>query len=72
MPKFKTVNEYELYRQKNMSEGLTENESLQYIAHIEDVEKKQAVELSYNLLKRDEEMQRKQKEFNSRFLMLSK
>ena len=71
MPKFKPVNEYELYRQKNMSEGLSERESLQYIADIEDAEKKQAVELSYNLLKREEEMKRKQKEFNSRFLMLS-
>ena len=71
MPKFKTVNEYELYRQKNMSEGLSEKESLQYIADIGDAEKKQAVELSYNLLKREEEMKRKQKEFNSRFLMLS-
>ena len=71
MPKFKTVNEYELYRQKNMSEGLTEKESLQYIADIEAAEKKQAVEMSYNLLKREEEMKKKQKEFNSRFLMLS-
>ena len=71
MPKFKTVNEYELYRQKNMSESLSERESLQYISDIEASEKKQAVELSYNLLKREEEMRRKQKEFNSRFLMLS-
>lgn len=71
MPKFKTVNEYELYRQKNMSESLSEKESLQYIADIEEAEKKQAVEMSYNLLKREEEMKKKQKEFNSRFLMLS-
>ncbi len=71
MPKFKTVNEYELYRQRNMSEGLSEKESLQYISDIEAAEKKQAVEMSYNLLKREEEMKRKQKEFNSRFLMLS-
>jgi hypothetical protein len=69
MPKFKT--EYELYRQKNMSEGLSERESLQYIADIEAAEKKQAVEMSYNLLRREEEMKQKQKEFNSRFLMLS-
>ena len=62
MPKFKTVNEYELYRQKNMSEGLSERESLQYIADIEAAEKKQAVEMSYNLLKREEEMKQKQKE----------
>ena len=70
-PQFKSVTDYEMYRQQQMGKGLSEQESLKHIANIEQDEKKNAIELSYQLLKRDEEMKRKQKEFNSRFLMLS-
>jgi hypothetical protein len=70
-PQFKSVTDYELYRQQQMGKCLSEQESLNHISNIEQDEKKHAIELSYQLLKRDEEMKRKQKEFNSRFLMLS-
>lgn len=70
-PQFKSVTDYEIYRHQQMGKGLSEQESLKHIANIEQAEKKHAIELSYQLLKREEEMKRKQKEFNSRFLMLS-
>jgi hypothetical protein len=70
-PQFKSVTDYEVYRQQKMGQVLSEKESLNHIANIEQDEKKHAIELSYQLLKREEEMKRKQKEFNSRFLMLS-
>jgi hypothetical protein len=69
-PQFKTVTEYEIYRQKNMGEGLSERENLKIIADQEELEKKQALELSYNLMKKDEEMKKKHKEYIARYLMI--
>ena len=69
-PQFNTVNEYEIYRQKNMGTGLSERESLKIIAEQEELEKKQALEISYNLMKQEEEMKKKHKEFISRYLMI--
>jgi hypothetical protein len=69
-PQFKTVTEYEIYRQKNMGEGLSERESLKIIANQEELEKKQALELSYKLMKQEEEMKKKHKEYISKYLMI--
>jgi hypothetical protein len=70
-PQFKTVTEYEIYRQKNMGEKLSEKESLKIIYEKEELEKKQALELSYQLLKNEEEMKKKHREYVSKFLMIS-
>ena len=70
-PQFKTVTEYEIYRQKNMGEGLSERESLKIIADQEELEKKQALELSYKLMKQEEDMKKKHKEYISKYLRLN-
>jgi len=70
-PQFKSVNEYEIYRQKNLGELLSEKESLKIIYEQEELEKKQALELSYNLLKKEQEMKQKHKEFISKYLLLA-
>ena len=69
-PQFKTVNEYEIYRQKNIGETLSEEESIKIILEQEELEKKEALELSYKLMKQEEEMKKKHKEFISRYLMI--
>ena len=70
-PKFNSVTEYEIYRQKSMSKTLSEDESLKIIYDQEELEKKQALELSYQLLKKEEEMKKKHKEYVSKYLLIS-
>jgi hypothetical protein len=54
-----------------MNNALTEKESLKIIADQEELEKKQALELSYQLLKKEEEMKKKHKEYVSKYLLIS-
>ena len=54
-----------------MGEKLSEKESLKIIYEREELEKKQALELSYQLLKNEEEMKKKHREYVSKFLMIS-
>jgi hypothetical protein len=70
-PKFNSVIEYEIHRQKSMTKTLSEDESLKMISDQEELEKKQALELSYQLLKKEEEMKKKHKEYVSKYLLIS-
>jgi hypothetical protein len=70
-PKFNSVTEYEIHRQKSMNSALSEKESLKIISEQEELEKKQALELSYELLKKEEEMKKKHKEYVSKYLLIS-
>jgi hypothetical protein len=70
-PKFNSVTDYEIHRQKSMAETFSEKESLKIISDQEELEKKQALELSYQLLKKEEEMKKKHKEYVSKYLLIS-
>jgi hypothetical protein len=67
--KFTSVDEYKRHRM-NVGEMLTEKDSLKQIKEKELLEKNKAIELSYNLLKQEEEMKKRSKEYVSKFLMI--
>jgi hypothetical protein len=54
-----------------MTKTLSEDDSLKMISDQEELEKKQALELSYQLLKKEEEMKKKHKEYVSKYLLIS-
>jgi hypothetical protein len=67
--KFNSVEEYRRHR-TNVGEMLNEKESLKQIKEIELLEKNKAIELSYQLLKQEEEIKKRTREYVSKFLML--
>ena len=67
--KFNSVEEYRRHR-TNIGEMLSEKDSLKQIKEIELLEKNKAIELSYQLLKQEEEMKKRTREYVSKFLML--
>ena len=69
--KFKNVDELQRHR-ADIGQSLTEKESLKQIADKEEREKKDAIHQSYEWLKKEEEMKKRNKNYISKFLMLSK
>jgi len=69
--KFKNVDELQRHR-ADIGKALPEKESLKQIAEKEEREKRDAIQQSYEWLKKEEEMKTRNKNYISKFLMLSK
>lgn len=67
--KFNSVEEYRRHR-TNIGEMLSEKDSLKQIKENELLEKNKAIDLSYQLLKKEEEMKKRTKHYVSKFLMI--
>jgi hypothetical protein len=70
-PKFKTVDEYQRYRQQTKGSLLGEKESLKKLEQEEMKQNMKAIDLSYKYMKQEEIMQTKKKEYVSKYLLLS-
>jgi hypothetical protein len=70
-PKFKTVDEYQRYRQKTKGDILGEKESLKKLEQDEMKQNMKAIDLSYRYMKQEEIIQSKHKEYVSKYLLLS-
>jgi len=71
-PQFKTVDEYNRYRQKELNKGemMKEEEAIQYLSKEENKQNAKAIELSYRYMKKEEETKNKTKEYVSKYLLL--
>ena len=69
--KFKSVEELQRHR-ADIGKMLSEKESIQQIKEREDSLKKDSIQQSYEWLKKEEEMKTRNKNYVSKFLMLSK
>jgi hypothetical protein len=69
--KFKSVDELQRHR-ADIGKTLSEKDSLQQIAEKEEKEKKESIHQSYEWLKKEEEMKHRNKNYISKFLMLSR
>ena len=69
--KFKSVEELQRHR-ADIGQMLSEKDSLQQIKEKEDALKKESIQQSYEWLKKEEEMKNRNKNYVSKFLMLSK
>ena len=67
--KFSSVEEYRRHR-TNIGEMLSEKDSIQQIKDKEILEKNKAIDMSYQLLKQEEEMKKRTKNYVSKFLMI--
>ncbi len=67
--KFSSVEEYRRHR-TNIGEMLSEKDSLKQIKENEILEKNKAIDMAYQLLKQEEEMKKRSKEYVSKFLMI--
>jgi hypothetical protein len=70
-PKFKTLDEYERYRQLHKGEFMGEKESLKKLQEEEAGQNMKAIDLSYKYMKEEEIMKSKHKDYVSKFLLLS-
>jgi hypothetical protein len=70
-PKFKTVDEYQRYRQETKGTIIDEKESLKKLEQDEMKQNMKAIDLSYKYMKQEEKMQLKHKEYVSKYLLLS-
>jgi hypothetical protein len=72
-PKFKTVDEYNRYRQHELNKGviMKEEEALKQLGKEEQNQNKKAIELSYRYMKQEESIKQKTKEYVSKYLLLS-
>ena len=68
--KFKSVEELQRHR-ADIGKLLSEQESLQQLKEKEENEKKESIHQSYEWLKKEEEMKSRNKNYVSKFLMLS-
>jgi hypothetical protein len=68
--RFKTVEEYQRHRKETAGKPLTKEESEEILRQQQHTEHKSAVTLSYELLKKTEESNKKFKEYCSKFLMI--
>jgi hypothetical protein len=68
--RFKTVEEYQRHRKETTGKPLTKEESEEILRQQQHTEHKSAVTLSYELLKKTEESNKKFKEYCSKFLMI--
>jgi hypothetical protein len=67
--KFSSVEEYRRHR-TNIGEMLSEKDSIQQIKDKEILEKNKAIDMSYQLLKQEEEMKKRTKNYVSKFLII--
>ena len=72
-PKFKTVDEYQRHRHKEINKGkiLGEKESLTKLEKEEMNQNKKAIDLSYKYMKQEEIIKTKTKDYISKYLLLS-
>jgi hypothetical protein len=70
-PKFKTVDEYQRYREINKGKILGEKESLTKLEKEEMKQNNKAIELSYKYMKQEEIIKTKTKNYISKYLLLS-
>jgi hypothetical protein len=70
-PKFKTVDEYQRYRESNKGKIMEEKDSLKKLEEQDNINRTKAIELSYKYMKQEEIIQTKKKEYISKFLLLS-
>ena len=68
--KFSSVEEYRRHR-TNIGEMLSEKDSIQQIKDNEILEKNKAIDMFYQLLKQEEEMKKRTKNYVSKFLMIN-
>ena len=68
--RFKTVEEYQRHRKETMGKPLSKEEAEEILRQQQKTEHKSAVTLSYELLKKTEESNKKFKEYCSKFLMI--
>jgi hypothetical protein len=71
MPKFKTVDEYQRYRNLEKGKVLGEKESLKKLEEDEMKQNMKAIDLSYKYMKQEEKLKTKTKEYISKYLLLS-
>ena len=67
---FKSVEEYQRHRKETMGKPLSKEEAEEILIQKQHTEHKSAVTLSYELLKKTEESNKKFKEYCSKFLMI--
>ena len=70
-PKFKTVDEYQRYREINKGKILGEKESLTKLEKEEMNQNRKAIDLSYKYMKQEEIIKTKTKDYISKYLLLS-
>jgi hypothetical protein len=70
-PKFKTVDEYQRYRQSTKGIVLGEKESLKKLEQDEMAQNRKAIDLSYKYMKQEEIIETKKREYVSKYLLLS-
>jgi len=68
--RFKTVEEYQRHRKETMGKPLSKEEAEEILRQQQHTEHKSAVTMSYELLKKTEESNKKFKEYCSKFLMI--
>ena len=68
--KFKSVDEYQRHRKATLTEPIAKEESEEILRQKQKEEHKSAITLSYELLKKTEESNKKFKEYCSKFLMI--
>ena len=68
--KFKSVDEYQRHRKETMTAPITKEESEEILRQKQNEEHKSALTLSYELLKKTEESNKKFKEYCSKFLLI--
>ena len=68
--KFNSVEEYMRHRNENLGETLTEKESMARLSQTRKAEGDEALTLSFSFLNKEQDYQRKQNEYNSKFLMI--
>ena len=68
--RFKTVEEYQRHRKETAGKPLSKEEAEEILRQQQHTEHKSAVTLSYELLKKTEESNKKFKEYCSKFLMI--
>jgi len=70
-PKFSSVDEYKKHRELNKGNTMSENDSLKQIEEEAKTQKLKAIALSYSYMEQEESMNKKKKEYISKYLLLS-
>ena len=69
-PKFSSVDEYKKHREIK-GKSMSESDSLNELSKQENIDKIKAIEMSYAIMKKEENMNIRKKEYNSKYLLLS-
>uniref|UniRef100_A0A6C0EUT0 J domain-containing protein n=1 Tax=viral metagenome TaxID=1070528 RepID=A0A6C0EUT0_9ZZZZ len=70
-PKFNSVDEYKKHREMNKGNTMTKEDSLKQIEEEEKQQKMNAISLSYKYMEQEETMNKKKKEYVSKYLLIS-